>query len=88
MPPQTNIVCFRHMLKGFAGKALDSHQEELRRRLVENGEFHLTQVRLGDQVWLRTTVMNPMTTEMDLQQLLRYFVSNASNSSTATGLLK
>ena len=70
MPPQTNIVCFRHIPKKLADKALNKHQKELRRKLVESGEFHLTQVRLGDQVWLRTTVMNTHTQEDTLDILI------------------
>lgn len=61
MPPQTNIVVFRHGRTG---------QAELRQKIVESGAFHLTQVNLGGNVWLRTTVMNPFTAERDLEALL------------------
>jgi L-2,4-diaminobutyrate decarboxylase len=61
MPPQTNIVCFR------------PHQGDaaaIRRHLVESGAFHLTQVELHGQTWLRTTIMNPFTTDEDFDALL------------------
>lgn len=61
MPPQTNIVCFRYHL---------GDQAALRRTLVESGAFHLTQVKLGEDIWLRTTIMNPLTAESDLDALL------------------
>jgi L-2,4-diaminobutyrate decarboxylase len=61
MTPQTNIVCFRH---------LRGDQSLLRQRVVESGAFHLTQVTLNGQVWLRTTIMNPFTAESDLDALL------------------
>lgn len=61
MPPQTNIVCFRHGT---------GDQSVLRKVLVESGAFHLTQVNLHGQVWLRATVMNPFTTAQDLDALL------------------
>lgn len=61
MPPQTNIVCFR---------VRQGDQAELRRHLVEHGLFHLTQVKLGEDIWLRTTIMNPLTVESDLDALL------------------
>ena len=70
MQPQTNIVCFRHMAEGLAGDALSRHQEDLRRKLVESGQFHLTQVRINQQNWLRTTVMNPVTAPEHLHALL------------------
>lgn len=68
MPPQTNIVCFRHR----APKDIDgnAHQARLRKSLVESGAFHLTQVELNSQLWLRTTLMNPLTQESDLDALL------------------
>lgn len=61
MPPQTNIVCFRYG---------DGDQSAIRQRLIESGAFHITQVNLHDKIWLRTTVMNPFTTERDLDALL------------------
>lgn len=61
MPPQTNIVCFR--LRG-------ADQASLRSAVIEAGAFHVTQVTLRDEVWLRTTIMNPLTTEKDLDELL------------------
>ncbi|HEU4708031.1 MAG TPA: pyridoxal-dependent decarboxylase, partial [Methylophilaceae bacterium] len=70
MQPQTNIVCFRHVPAGVTGNALNRHQESLRRQLVERGEFHLTQVMLNDQIWLRVTIMNPLTQESDLRAFL------------------
>jgi L-2,4-diaminobutyrate decarboxylase len=71
MQPQTNIVCFRHRpTEKLADKALNTHQAALRKQLVESGAFHLTQVKLDNQLWLRTTIMNPLTTESDLDALL------------------
>jgi len=68
MMPQTNIVCFRHHF---------GNQTEIRRKLVESGAFHLTQVNLHGETWLRTTVMNPFTAESDLDALLAAIRQNA-----------
>lgn len=68
MAPQTNIVCFRHRPQALADS--DVHQASIRRTLVESGAFHLTQVQLHGNLWLRTTLMNPLTTEDDLNALL------------------
>lgn len=61
MEPQTNIVCFRLRL---------ADQAVLRNALVASGLFHITQVTLDDSVWLRTTIMNPFTSEQELDALL------------------
>ncbi len=71
MEPQTNIVCFRHMPKGLAYEKLNDHQLGLRKRIIESGEFHLTQVKLHDRIWLRTTLMNPFTTQDHLSSLIK-----------------
>lgn len=70
--PQCNIVVFRHVPARHAGDAaaLDALQPVLRRRVIEAGRFYPVQVRLGGATWLRTTLMNPFTTETHLAQLL------------------
>ena len=70
MEPQTNIVCFRHLVAGINASELNRHQAATRKRLIESGDFHLTQVELDGVLWLRTTLMNPFTEEADLQALL------------------
>jgi len=70
MQPQTNIVCFRHLAAGINPSELNRHQAAIRKRLIESGDFHLTQVELDGVLWLRTTLMNPFTQEADLQALL------------------
>jgi L-2,4-diaminobutyrate decarboxylase len=49
---------------------LNAHQAALRQRLVRNGQFHLTQVELHGTIWLRTSIMNPMTGPSDLDALI------------------
>lgn len=68
MPPQTNIVCFCYG---------SGDQSGLRKQLVESGAFHLTQVNLRGKIWLRVTVMNPLTAERDLDALLDSIWSTA-----------
>ena len=70
MPPQTNILCFRHVVEGLSAEALDAHQAEVRQRIVHHGEFHLTQVELHGLLWLRTTIMNPLTGPQDHAALI------------------
>lgn len=83
MPPQTNIVCFRHRIAGASGAALNRHQAELRRGLVEGGQFHLTQVELSGTLWLRATLMNPLTEERHMTALLDGLCRVQESSSSA-----
>jgi L-2,4-diaminobutyrate decarboxylase len=81
--PQSNIVCFRHVPAGCAAEAsavagsatLDALQAAVRRRVVETGAYYLVQTRLpaGEAppgLYLRVTLMNPLTTAADLAGLL------------------
>lgn len=71
MLPQTNIVCFRHLPQvSMCHEEQNGYQAGLRRKLVESGAFHLTQASIHGAVWLRATVMNPLTTDEDLDVLL------------------
>jgi L-2,4-diaminobutyrate decarboxylase len=68
--PESNIVCFRHTPQGHATHDLDRLQAEIRSRLVTSGAFYLVQTRLSGALFLRTTLINPLTSETDLAALL------------------
>lgn len=66
--PESNIVVFRFSPGRFADP--DAGQAAIRRRIIESGAFYLTQARLPGGLHLRTVLMNPLTTEDDLEGLL------------------
>ena len=68
IPPQCDIVCFRHRPAGATD--LDALQTTLRRRLIEDGSFYLVQTRLPAGVFLRIAVINPATSDADLDALV------------------
>ncbi len=76
MRPQTNIVCFRHLAKNLSETELNQYQTMTRKRIVESGNFHLTQVELHGKLWLRTTLMNPLTQAQHLQALMDCITGN------------
>jgi L-2,4-diaminobutyrate decarboxylase len=61
--PESNILCFRY---GTDSQA----QLEIRERLIESGEFHLSSVELGGNRYLRIVVMSPSTDEAAIERLL------------------
>ncbi|MCW8921696.1 MAG: pyridoxal-dependent decarboxylase, partial [Sedimenticola sp.] len=61
--PETNIVCFR------LGND-DNQQLEIRRRLLERGDYYISSTLYRGIRWLRLVFMNPLTTLDDIQQLL------------------
>jgi L-2,4-diaminobutyrate decarboxylase len=71
--PQCNIVAFRYVpekLRDATTESLDAFQLKLRRVVIESGEFYLVQSRIDGRPVLRTTMMNPLTTEDDLRHLI------------------
>lgn len=73
MMPQTNIVCFKHKSEHWESSSIsqrNQHQSNLRQKMIQGGAYHLTQVMINGECWLRTTLMNPMTKTEDLKYLL------------------
>ena len=71
--PQCNIVCFRYVpdhLRDAPLEEIGKFNRELRRRLIESGRFYIVQTNLDGVAALRVTVINPLTTEDDLRELL------------------
>jgi L-2,4-diaminobutyrate decarboxylase len=71
--PQCNIVVFRHVPPSMADAKPDQlgrFQLELRRRVIESGDFYIVSTNLDGIGALRVTIINPLTTPDDLDQLL------------------
>lgn len=70
--PDANIVCFRHLpahLRGADRAAQNRWQAEVRSRVLARGAYYLVQTQLGDTIYLRITVINPLTTTAHLDAL-------------------
>jgi L-2,4-diaminobutyrate decarboxylase len=70
--PESNIVCYR-----LKGQDLSTEERELlnykvRQYLLEDGKFYVVQTKLNNQVYLRSTIMNPFTTANEFNELLDY----------------
>ncbi|MEM8945264.1 MAG: aminotransferase class V-fold PLP-dependent enzyme [Planctomycetota bacterium] len=71
--PQCNIVVFRYLpaqLRDASMAEIDTFQLRLRRAVIESGEFYLVQTSLDGRSYLRTTLINPLTTIDQLRMLL------------------
>ncbi len=66
--PETNIVNFRYCNAPI--EQLDDINRRVRQRIVEAGKFYIVQTVLKKQVFLRCSIMNPLTTPQNLQALL------------------
>jgi L-2,4-diaminobutyrate decarboxylase len=68
--PESNIVCFRYVGGEPMPDELDALNTQLRDRLLKDGRFYIVQTTLRGQVYLRVSLMNPLTTDVQLEELL------------------
>ncbi len=68
--PELSVVCFRHVVPGLSGEALDRHQDALQAALEVSGDGWLTTTRLRGATWLRAGIVNYLATEDDIDHLL------------------
>jgi L-2,4-diaminobutyrate decarboxylase len=77
--PQCNIVCFRYKGDGDLSR-LNSH---IRQLLLEEGYFYIVQTILNGQLYLRVSLMNPLSTEKELRELLEEIEKKGAQLSEA-----
>lgn len=71
--PECNIVVFRHVppeLRGAPPERIGEFQWQLRRAVIESGEFYLVPTTHSGIAALRCTLINPLTTPAHLDRLL------------------
>jgi L-2,4-diaminobutyrate decarboxylase len=68
--PESNIVCFRFAPSGQNDITLNRINSTIREKIVREGSFYIVQVELGGKLWIRVTIINPVTSENDLNDLL------------------
>jgi len=78
LEPHANIVCFRYNPGGMEPEELNRLNAVIRDRIIKEGKFYIVQTELEDKLWLRVTIINPLTTEEDLQLLLETIEKTAS----------
>lgn len=80
--PQSNIVCFRYCF----GDELDTANQQLLRQLTEEGRFYIVSTRLHGKFYLRTSIMNPLTTLQELVLLLETLEAFSKRDSIKLGV--
>jgi L-2,4-diaminobutyrate decarboxylase len=68
--PDANIVCFRYNPGAQSIEKLNEINAAIRDILMKEGSFYIVQTEIEGKLWLRVTIINPLTTEEDMQLLL------------------
>jgi L-2,4-diaminobutyrate decarboxylase len=74
LDPDANIVCFRYASAKKDDSVLNKINAFIRDKIVKEGSFYIVQTELDGKLWLRTTLINPVTTEEDLRDLIQRVV--------------
>jgi L-2,4-diaminobutyrate decarboxylase len=69
--PESNIICFRYLSQNSDEITLNRINSEIRDRIIKEGSFYIVQVELKGKVWLRLTIINPVTSLDDLNELVK-----------------
>jgi aromatic-L-amino-acid decarboxylase len=90
--PELSVVCFRHLPQGrdraarLDPEAIDRYQDRLQRALEVSGDGWLSTTRLRGRTYLRAGIVNYMSTEADVDQLLATLRRLSSAAAAAAGL--
>lgn len=76
--PDSNIVCFRWNEANKDSLELNSLNTTLRRAVLEEGTFYIVQTTIDHNIWLRVSIMNPLTTKEHLSELLTHLRSKVN----------
>jgi L-2,4-diaminobutyrate decarboxylase len=81
--PECNIICFR--FTGKKGELNEIHlneiQMQIRNKIAESEEFYIVKTILGKDLYLRCTIINPLTSKQDLLELIKKIRSYAEITS-------
>lgn len=68
--PQCNILVFRYLSSDIEVAEANDMNREIRRRLVESGDFYVSQTTISGVAYMRMTVINPLTSFANVAELL------------------
>jgi len=67
---QSNIACFRFAPDGHNDTELNKINSKIRAEIVKEGSFYIVQAELDGKIWIRLTIINPVTSQEHLKSLL------------------
>jgi L-2,4-diaminobutyrate decarboxylase len=69
--PESNIVCFRFAPQGHNDLNLNKINSEIREKIIKDGSYYIVQAELNGKLYIRLTIINPVTIIDDLKELLK-----------------
>jgi L-2,4-diaminobutyrate decarboxylase len=75
MEPESNIICFRYCPRGVSDEATNRLNAAIRDRIIKEGSFYIVQAEIGGKIFLRLTIINPLTSMKELGKLIETIVN-------------
>ena len=75
--PMSNILCFRYVGSSVHRMPMNELNRLIRQKVLEEGSYYIVQTKLGNEMYLRTTIMNPFSTADHFKGLLTHIKSIA-----------
>ncbi|MDX9930113.1 MAG: pyridoxal-dependent decarboxylase, partial [Bacteroidales bacterium] len=79
--PESNIVCFRYNPGDINETELNRLNARLRESIIREGTFYIVQTEIKGALWLRVTIINPLTSDEDMERLLIQIEKKAAEES-------
>ena len=71
LKPDANIVCFRYVHPDLQQDEINKINQQIRKAILEDGRFYIVQTLLQSKNYLRVTLMNPFTSQKEINELLK-----------------
>jgi L-2,4-diaminobutyrate decarboxylase len=68
--PESNIVCFRYAPDRYDESFINKINAAIRDTIIKEGSFYIVQAELDGKIWIRLTIINPVTSIDDLRALM------------------
>jgi L-2,4-diaminobutyrate decarboxylase len=69
--PDSNIVCFRYIAEKTNDITLNKINSAIRERIIKEGSFYVVQTEIDGKLFIRITIINPVTSDNDLKDLIK-----------------
>jgi L-2,4-diaminobutyrate decarboxylase len=77
--PDANIICFRYTREGYDNEKLNRINRAIREKIIKEGTYYIVQAELEGIVYLRLTIINPVTSIDNLERLLEKVIEIGKN---------
>jgi glutamate/tyrosine decarboxylase-like PLP-dependent enzyme len=89
-PHTLSIVCFRYRPSGrtIDEETLDSANKDILQRIQLGGEAFVSSTVINNNFWLRACIVNPRSTEVDIDALYEFLRDASLQAQVRSGLMR